>query len=309
MLISVQYQVSLFHKPYGRLTSCISPDGLPHQPLTSMAPYLHDKSWNALLQCFYLGRMSQLMAWRLIIAHFIPQDWNRIWLPLGAKLFWSTEKLSRFQLCTPTTLLSSHLSIISLLLHPSSPLLVYSFIIYTLYKSFLPLFLLVLTYNHWGIHINTSEKNYTHQKRTEFCVGDNIFLTLIGSLIISCNKKCNCLCQLFSRITTYLKVIACEESLKSFLPSVFINIWEALEKSQRTGAWKGLLIFFFSLGSKSDLNIFSYSFSLLLPSEPLSYILPIIPAILCLRTKYAFTNMTGRISPGPWASFFEYTGL
>lgn len=115
MLISVQYQVSLLHKPSGRLTSCISPDGLPYQPLTSMAPYFHDKPWNALLQCFYLGRMSQLMAWRLIIAPFIPQDWNQIWLPLGAKLFWSTEKLSKFQLCSPTSLLSSHLSIISLL--------------------------------------------------------------------------------------------------------------------------------------------------------------------------------------------------
>lgn len=48
MLISVQYQVSLFHKPSGRLTSCISPDGPPYQP----SPFHGTTpSWQ-ILECF-----------------------------------------------------------------------------------------------------------------------------------------------------------------------------------------------------------------------------------------------------------------
>lgn len=180
MLISVQYQVSLFHKPSGRLTSCISPDGLPYQPLTSMAPYLHDKSWNALLQCFYLGSMPQLMAWRLIVAHFIPQDWNQIWLPLGANSSGAQRNYVSDSSCAHPSA-SNHPIFLQFLflLHPSSPRLVCSFITYALYKE--SPFFLSFYYNS-SSHMIIGKYTLTHQKRTTqvwICVEDNMQLDYI----------------------------------------------------------------------------------------------------------------------------------
>lgn len=79
------------------------------------------------------------------------------------------------------------------------------------------------------MYINTSEKNYTGFSSVG---GDNIFLNLACNLITSCYKKCNCLCQLFYRITTYLKGPTCEGALKALcLAFVFVESEEALEKS------------------------------------------------------------------------------
>lgn len=151
-----------FHKPSGRLTSCISPDGLAYQPLTSMAPYLHDKSWNALIQHFYSGRIPQLMALRassplptLFLKVETGYDFHKCQGVLGHRRIDSNcihPPASYFPIFLQFLFLP-HLS-----LSTPCPILL-GFTLYIERASlFLPLFFYI---NHWGIYIKASENNYT----------------------------------------------------------------------------------------------------------------------------------------------------
>ena len=185
-----------FHKPSGRLTSCISPDGLAYQPLTSMAPHLHDKSWSAVIRRFCTGRMPQLMALRAsspLPTSFLKvdtgYDFHQCWSVLRHRRIGSNciyPPASYFTVFLQFLFLS-HLSLST----PWSILL-----LLTLYRerAFSFLLLLFSYINHWKMYIKASENSYT-----VFGSGvggaDNILLNLACSLFIFCNKEFNCLCQ------------------------------------------------------------------------------------------------------------------